>query len=205
MNSDRSTRFAGRDDLGVSRAEFAVLRRLTRPEKIQAFLDAIPINREIGGETILSAREVLRQRRAHCIEAAFVAACALWIHGDPPLVMYLDCAPSDSPHVVTLFRRGRSWGAISKSRTAHLRYRDPVYRSLRELAMSYFHEYVDDHGHKTLRSYSRSFDLRRMDTRLWVTNENACREANDRLAGLRHYALISGRQERLLSRSNHRG
>ena len=62
--------------------------KLTRPEKIQAFLNAIPSNREIGGETILSVREVLRQRRAHCIEGAFVAACALWLHGDPPLVMY---------------------------------------------------------------------------------------------------------------------
>lgn len=205
MNSNRSRRFASRDDLGVSNAEFAVLRKLTRPEKIQAFLNAIPSNREIGGETILSVREVLRQRRAHCIEGAFVAACALWIQGDPPLVMYLDCAPSDYPHVVTLFRRDRSWGAISKSRTAHLRYRDPVYRSLRELAMSYFHEYVDDHGRKTLRSYSRSFDLRHIDTKLWVTNDKACREANDRLAGLRRYALISTRQARLLSRSDHRG
>ena len=126
MTPDRNRRFASREDLGFSRAEFAVLRQLTRPEKIQAFLDAIPINREIGGETILSVREVLRQRRAHCIEGAFVAACALWIHGDPPLVMHLDCAPSDYPHVVTLFRRGQSWGAISKSRTAHLRYRDPT-------------------------------------------------------------------------------
>ena len=205
MTLDRSRRFASRDDLGVSNAEFAVLRKLTRPEKIQAFLNAIPINREIGGETILSVREVLRQRRAHCIEGAFVAACALWIHGDPPLVMYLDCAPSDYPHVVTLFRRGRSWGAISKSRTAYLRYRDPIYRSLRELAMSYFHEYVDDHGRKTLRSYSRSFDLRHIDTKLWVTNEKACREANDRLAGLRHYALISTRQAHLLSSSDHCG
>ena len=205
MTLNRSTRVASRDDLGLSKAEFAVLRQLIRPEKIQAFLDAIPINHEIGGETILSVREVLRQRRAHCIEAAFVAACALWIHGDPPLVMYLDCAPSDYPHVVTLFRRGRSWGAISKSRTAYLRYRDPIYRSLRELAMSYFHEYVDDHGRKTLRRYSRSFDLRHIDTKLWVTNEKACREANDRLAGLRHYALISSRQARLLSHSDHCG
>ena len=196
---DQYKRFATRDDLGLSGAEFAVLRRLTRPEKVQAFLDAIPSNHEIGGETILSVREVLRQHRAHCIEAAFVAACALWIHGDPPLVLYMDCAPSDSPHVVTLFRRDRCWGAISKSRTAYLRYRDPIYRSLRELAMSYFHEYLDDDGRKTLRRYSRSFDLRRLDARLWVTSERACNEANDRVAGLRQYTLVSARQVRLLS------
>ena len=203
MNLDRGSRFASRDDLGVDKAEFAILKQLTRPEKIQAFLDAIPINLEIGGETILSAREVLKQRRAHCIEGAFVAGCALWIQGHPPLVMHLDCAPRDDPHVVTLFRRGRSWGAISKSRTAGLRYRDAIYRSLRELAMSYFQEYVDDYGRKTLRSYSRTFDLRNIDTKLWVTNEDTCREANDKLAGLRHYALISTSQARLLSHSDH--
>ena len=104
-------------------------------------------------------RGVLRHREAHCIEAALVAACALWIHGERPLVMHLDCAPSDYPHVVALFRRGRAWGAISKSNGAWLRYREPVYRSLRELAMSYFHEYFDRAGRKTLRSYSRAFDL----------------------------------------------
>ena len=194
-------RFANREVLGVTAAEYALLRPLTRPTKIQAFLDAIPINREIGGETILSVREVLRQRRAHCIEGAFVAACALWIHGDPPRVMYMDCASSDSPHVVALFRRGRSWGAISKSRTEHLRYRDPVYRTLRELAMSYFHEYIDDDGRKTLRRYSLSFDLRRIDVRLWVTNLDPCQSTNDRLAALRQYPLISSRQARLLSRN----
>jgi hypothetical protein len=80
-------RFARREDLGLTRREFAILRRLDTPQRIQAFLNAIPINHEIGGETILSVREVLRQRRAHCIEGAFVAACALWIHGEPPLVM----------------------------------------------------------------------------------------------------------------------
>jgi hypothetical protein len=193
-------RIARREDLDLTRSEFALLRRLDTPPKIQLFLNAIPANHEIGGETILSVREVLRQRRAHCIEAAFVAACAQWIHGAPPLVMYMDCAPSDFPHVVTLFRRGACWGAVSKSNGAQLRYRDPIYRSLRELAMSYFHEYFDKLGRKTLRSYSGAFDLRRVDPALWVTSEGACGDAHERLAGLRHYALISARQERLLSR-----
>ncbi len=193
-------RFARREDLGLTRAEFAILRKLDTPLRIQAFVSAIPINHEIGGETLLSVRQALRQRRAHCIEAAFVAACALWIHGEPPRVMHLDCAASDDPHVVALFRRQRAWGAISKSNGAHLRYRDPIYRSLRELALSYFHEYFDRRGRKTLRSYSVAFDLRGVDPRLWVTQDAMCEEANARLAGLRHYALISGGQERLLSR-----
>ena len=190
---------ATREDLGLTDVEFARLNRLSTPQKIQAFINTIPANHEVGGETILSVREVLRQRRAHCIEGAFVAACALWIHGDPPLVMHMDCAASDWPHVVALFRRGGAWGAVSKTNGAVLRFRDPVYRSLRELAMSYFHEYSDKRGRKTLRSYSLAFDLRRVDPGSWVTCASACREINDRLAALWHFPLLSKAQERLLS------
>jgi len=193
-------RFAGREDLGLTRSEFAVLRRLSTPQKIQSFVNAICVNHEIGGETILSVREVLAQRRAHCIEAAFVGACAFWIHGQPPWVMHLDCAATDYPHVLALFRRSGAWGAISKSNGTPLRYRDPIYRSLRELAMSYFHEYSDRHGRKTLRSYSAAFDLRRIDSSLWVTSKGACRETNDRLASARHYPLLTLPQQRLLAR-----
>src|SRR6266498_4835035 len=200
MAAPARKRIARREHLELTGAEFAILKRLDTPQKIQLFINAIPANHEIGGETILSVREVLRQRRAHCIEGAFVAACALWIHGEPPLVMYLDCDASDFPHVLALFRRGGGWGAISKHNGAQLRYRDPVYRSLRELAMSYFHEYFDKRGRKTLRSYSGAFDLRRIDPVLWVTKQSACVETHARLAALRHYALISRRQERLLSR-----
>jgi len=199
MAASTHRKSARREDLGLTRAEFAILRRLDTPQKIQLFVNAIPANHEIGGETILSVRQVLRQRRAHCIEGAFVAACALWIHGQPPLVMYMDCDASDYPHVLALFRRGRHWGAISKHNGAQLRYRDPVYRSLREVAMSYFHEYFNKLGRKTLRSYSGAFDLRRIDPKLWVTSEEACQEANDRLTRLRGYSLVSSRQARLLS------
>lgn len=191
---------AQREQLGLRHDEFALLRRLSTPAKIQAFINAVPANHELDGGTIHSVREVLRQRRAHCIEGAFVAACALWIHGEPPLVMHLDCAETDWPHVVALFRRGRSFGAISKSNGAVLRYRDPVYRTLRELALSYFHEYFDRQGRKTLRSYSQALDLRRVDPALWVTCPKACREVHDRISELRHYPLISHRQARLLAR-----
>jgi hypothetical protein len=200
MSYNAHRRFARREDLGLMPAEFAVLRRLSTPQKIQSFLNGICINHETDGETTLSVREVLAQRRAHCIEAAFVAACAFWVHGEPPLVMHLDCAPTDYPHVIALFRRGRDWGAISKSNGTPLRYRDPIYRSLRELAMSYFHEYSDRHGRKTLRSYSVAFDLRHVDRELWVTNAHACLETNERLASARHYPLVTPRQERLLVR-----
>ena len=193
-------RFARAADLGLAPREFNILARLTTPGRIQAFLISIPCNHEIGGETVLSVREVLRQRRAHCIEGAMVAAAALWVQGEPPLLMHLDCDESDYPHVITLFRRGGHWGAISKTNGAPLRYRDPVYRTLRELALSYFHEYSNKRGHKTLRSYSLPFDMRRIDAGEWVTNAKSCWKTHDRLADLRHFALISRRQERLLER-----
>lgn len=187
-------------EVGLSARELATLRALTTPAQIQTFVNRIPINHEHDGETVLSVREVLRQRRAHCIEGAFVAACALWLRGEPPLVMHMDCDLSDYPHVITLFRRGGCWGAISKTNGSRLRFRDPVYRSLRELALSYFHEYTNRRGEKTLRSYSAPFDLRRIDAALWVTNPASCWEAHDRLEQLRHYPLLTQPQIRSLAR-----
>ncbi len=199
MKSNAFRRFARREELGLTPREFAVLQRLETPQKIQAFLNSITINHEIGGETVLSVREVIRQRRSHCIEGAFLAACSLWVHGQPPLVMHLDCDLSDYPHVIAVFRQHRHWGAISKTNGVGLRYRDPIYRSLRELAMSYMHEYSNKQHRKTLRSYSGAFDMRRLDPSLWVTSEAPCWEAHDRLAATRHYPLISRHQEKLLS------
>lgn len=199
MSHSANMRIASRRSLGLSAKEFTLLRQLDAPQKIQVFLNGIPINHELTGETILSVRQVLRQRRAHCIEGAFVAACALWIHGDPPLLVHLDCDLSDYPHVIAVFRRKGCWGAISKTNATPLRYRDPVYRTLRELAMSYFHEYFNKRYQKTLRSYSATFDLRKVDPALWVTNEKACNEVHDRLVKARHYSLISAAQQRLLA------
>ncbi len=188
---------ARREDLGLTRAEFSVLARLSSPAKIQGFLDALPSNFEIGGQTCLPVREVLRQRRAHCIEGAMLAACALWVHGEPPLLMDLR-AERDYDHVVALFRRGTFWGAISKTNPPVLRWRDPVYRSLRELAMSYLHEYANNRAQKTLRSYSRPFDLRGFDPTLWVTGRKNCWEVGEAVDEIRHYRLVTKRQARVL-------
>ena len=193
-------RRARREDLGLSAADYARLARLRTPARIQAFVSAIPANHELAGETVHSVRSALHRREAHCIEAALVAACALWIGGEPPLVLHLDCAPSDHPHVVAVFRRGRCFGAISKSNGTWLRFREPVYRSLRELAMSYFHEYFDRTGAKTLRSYARPFDLRRVDCALWVTAPGNCWAVHDLLAAQRHYPLVSRSQAAGLAR-----
>ena len=193
-------RYARREDLGLTTGEFARLEKLDSPHKIQRFLNAVPTNHEIGGETLYSVREVLKNRRAHCMEGAFLAATALWIHGDPPLLMHLDCDLSDYPHAIAVFRRGGCWGAISKTNGAPLRFRDPVYRTQRELAMSYFHEYFDKRGRKTLRSYSPAYDMRRIDPEHWVTNGKHCWDVHDRLAELKHYPLVTARQARLLAK-----
>jgi len=184
--------------LGLTKAEARVLRRLRTPERIQAYVTALPTNFERKGDTCLSVRGVLREHKAHCIEAAFFAAGALALAGERPLLMDLQ-AEGDADHVVALFRRDGCWGAISKSNHVWLRWRDPVYRSLRELAMTYFHEYVLD-DRKTLRTYSRAFDLSRFSPTLWVTNEDHCWEIGARLDDSRHYRLITKDQARRLTR-----
>ena len=126
-----------------------------------------------------------------------IAAAALWIRGERPLLLDLQ-AVRDYDHVVAVFRRNGRWGAISKTNHVPLRYRDPVYRSLRELAMSYFHEYANRRGEKTLRTYSRVLDLRTIAPELWITNGTNCWELAEKLDELRHYPLLGKRHERSL-------
>jgi len=192
-------RFARRDDLGLTKAEYAVLRRLDTPEKIQDFLYRLKQNFEPDGDTCNSVRVVLRRRRAHCIEGATLAACALWIHGEPPLLLDLQ-AVHDYDHVVALFRRRGRWGAISKTNGIGLRWRDPVYRSLRELAMSYFHEYYNKRDAKTLRTYARPFHLGRISPKVWATSEEGSWDLIDALEATRHYRLVTRAQARALTR-----
>ena len=188
----RSKRFARREDLGLTPAEFAVLQRLDTPQKAQAFLYGLRQNFELGGDTCRPVRHVLRERAAHCIEGAMLAACALWVHGEPPLLMDMR-AVRDFDHVVALFRRHGRWGAISKTNGIGLRWRDPVYGSLRELAMSYFHEYTNRRDHKTLREYSVPFDLRRLEPKLWVTGEKNAWLVAEELDRIRHFPLVKAR------------
>lgn len=187
------------EHLGLTKVEFAVLRRLSSPEKIQKFLLAIGQNFELEGDSCASVRQVLRHRRAHCIEGALLAAAALWVHGRPPLIMDLR-AVQDSDHVVALFTHKGHWGCISKTNGPDLRWRDPVYRSLRELALSFLHEYSNKRDYKSLREYSVPYDLRRADPAQWVTGEDGAWEIAAKLDEIRHYRLVSKAQEKLLQR-----
>jgi hypothetical protein len=155
----------------LERPEFRPLRTLSSPRRVQDYLDTIPINHERRGETCSSPLVTLRRRSAHCMEGALVAALALWMHGEPPLIMDLKTSPDDVDHLVVLYKVGRHWGGISKTNHAVLRFREPIYRDLRELAASYFHEYFLHDGRKTLRAYSEPFDLRGYDGD-WITGED---------------------------------
>jgi len=176
-------------DIGLTRAMATRLAGLRTPERIQDFVSRLRWNYQTDGPTALSVVGVLRQDQAHCIEGAFVAACALWLNGYPPLLIDLGAARGDVDHVMAIFRRGRYWGAISKSNSPFLRYRDPIYRNLRELAVSFFPQYVK-RRRKTLRTYSLPVDLRRHDPALWVTRDGFCHEMVDVLTGARHFDIL---------------
>ncbi len=143
----------GRDTFGLSESELKIFKRLSSPIKIQDFLDTLAINWEKDGETAMSPRSVLRERKAHCFEGALVAVLALWLHGEEPVLLDLR-TPGEPGHSLALYKRNGYWGAISKTNHAALRFRDPVYANIRELVMSYFHEcWNDDTKKKGLRGY----------------------------------------------------
>src|SRR3989338_7482265 len=139
----------------LSPIERRIFVRLNSARKIQDYLDTLSINFEIKKETYMSPRRVIREKTAHCFEGALFACAALAYHGKKPLLLALVTIDRDEDHVVALFKENGLWGAISKTNHPILRYRDPVYKSIRELAMSYFHEYIMDDGTKSLRIYSK--------------------------------------------------
>jgi hypothetical protein len=169
--------------------EFEVLRALDTPRKIQDFLDRLPINKERHGDTCTSPLVTLRRNRAHCMEGALVAALALWMHGQRPLILDLKTTRDDVDHLVALYRKDGFWGGITKTNHAVLRYREPIYRDIRELAASYFHEYFTDTGKKTLRSYSRPFDLRSWNGD-WITAEDDLWDLERAIDQSPHRALL---------------
>jgi hypothetical protein len=173
---------------GFAPRELRALRSLRTPHGVQRALDAMPYHL---ASTAWSPRRVLRERTAHCLEGAIFAAAALRVLGFPPLLLDLE-AVQDSDHVLAVYRLRGHWGAIAKSNFAGLRYREPVYRSLRELVMSYFEGYVNLRGDRTLRAYSRPLNLARFDRRRpgWMTTEGELWWVAEHLVGVRHTRLL---------------
>jgi hypothetical protein len=189
-----------RDDAGFTRGELRGLSALRTPWGIQRALEAMPYHH---ASTAWSPRRVLREGRAHCLEGAIFAAAALRVLGFPPLLVDLE-AVQDTDHVIAVFRVDGHWGAIAKSNFSGLRYREPVYRSVRELVMSYFEGYVNFRGERTLRAYSRPVNLARFDRRHWMTADADVWWIAEHLVGVRHLRLLSPAMERRLSRVDHR-
>lgn len=179
----------------LSQAEKPLFERLKSPERVQDYLDSLPFNFNLKGDTYMSPRRVIREGHAHCAEGALFAAAALAYHGERPLLMDLKAVSPDLDvdHVVALFRRGGYWGAISKTNYPVLRYRDPIYPNPHALALSYFHEYFLPSGQKTLRTRSDPFDLSKYAPEQWITAEAELDEIINALDSSRHFPLVPRR------------
>jgi hypothetical protein len=180
--------------------DLRTLRSLNTPIRIQTFIDALTCQ---YADTAGSPQRVLRERRGHCLEGALLAAAALRVNGHPPLLMDLE-AVRDDDHVIALYRERNLWGGIAKSNYAGLRFRAPVYRTLRELALSYFEHYYNLRGERTLRNYSGPVNLTRLDPQNWMTAEEDLWCVPDLLIAARHYPLFPDMVARDLPRLDRR-
>jgi hypothetical protein len=150
-----------------------VIKKLNTPKKVQDFLDKVPFNFEKKGKTYFPPTKVLRENKAHCFEGATFACLCLQQAGIPNYLMDLKVKNlrKDSDHTLCIFKINKHWGAISKTNHSVLRFRDPIYKSPRELAMSFYHEYFLDDGEKTLKSFSKPFDIWKKFGKGWTDRE----------------------------------
>jgi len=162
----------------ATKSERRTLERLTTPAKLQAFLNDLPYRSE---EIYRCPLRVLRDRRGHCFDGAVLAAAGLSRMGFPPLIVELLPNKRDDDHIVAVYRQGGFWGAVAHSNFTGLRYREPVFRSLRELWMSYFEEFYNLQREKTLRGYTLPLNLGALDSRRWMTCDATMREIAKRL------------------------
>ena len=198
--SAKRIRRTAHETFDFSPADVRTLRALKTPPRIQQFIDGLTYQ---YANTAWSPQRVLRERKGHCLEGALIAAAALRIAGRPPLLMDLE-GFHDDDHVVALYREGGLWGGIAKSNFAGLRFRAPVYRTLRELAMSYFEHYYNLRKERTLRSYSVAVNLARLDPQHWMTAEEDVWCVPELLIAARHYPLFPHKVARALPRLDRR-
>jgi len=181
-------------------AELRKLRSFKDPNDVQRFLDDMPYHL---ADTAWSPRRVLRERTSHCLEGAIFAAAALRAIGFPPLLLDLE-AEHDTDHVLAVFRVKGHWGAVAQSNYAGCRYREPVHRTLRELAMSYFNIYFNMRGERTLRTFSRPVNLARFDDLQWMTTEEPVWFIPNYLCDIFHSKLLRPAMVRQLHRVDQR-
>jgi len=175
--------------LGLTREEISLFRKLSTPVIIQDFVTALPSNLEKKEETLYSPRRALREHTAHCIEAVLLVGLAFYLNGREPLIIDMRARNTDQDHCIAPFKEHGLWGAISKSNRSILRYRDPVYKTVRELMMSYFHEYFLPTGVKSLIDYSEPFNLKKIKEN-WITGEDSLWFLDPLLNNLPHKRFI---------------
>lgn len=185
---------------GFTPAEIRKLRRLKDPHGIQRFIDHQPYHL---ADTAWSPRRVLAENTSHCFEGAIFAAAALRVNGYPPLIIDLE-AEHDTDHVIAVYKQHGHWGAVAKSNYTGCRYREPVYRSLRELAMSYFEGYFNQRRERTLRSFSNPVHLTRFDHLEWMTTDRPIWFIAQYLLTVRHFRLLKPATARRLHRLDER-
>lgn len=185
---------------GFTAKELRKLRSLKDPHGIQRMLDDMPYHL---ADTAWSPRRVLGEQTSHCLEGAFFASAALRVNGYPPLVFDLE-AEGDTDHVVAIYKVDGHWGAIAKSNYTGCRYREPVYRSLRELAMSYFEVYFNLRRERSLRTFSNPVNLARFDSMAWMTSEKPLWPIVEYLFTIPHFRLLKPGMEKRLHRLDER-
>ena len=183
-----------------SPSELRKLRSLKTPYGIQRLLDDMPYHLE---DTAWSPRLVLAANTSHCYEGALFAAAALRANGYPPLLLDIE-AEHDTDHVIAIYRVDGCWGAVAKSNYTGCRYREPVYRSLRELAMSYFNLYFNLRGERTMRTFSRPVHMKRFDHLQWMTTDKPVWFVAEYLLTIFHYRLLTPEQAKRLHRVDRR-
>jgi len=177
------------------------IKKLNTPQKIQDFLDKIPFNFEKRGETYMSPEKMLQVQKAHCFEGAIFACFCLQQLGIENYLVDLKVkksAKSDSDHTLCVFKKNKFWGAISKTNHSVLRWRDPIYKNIRELVFSYFHEYFLDSGEKTLKSYSKPFDIWKKFGIKWVTEKQDLDEVAEALDKYPHLDFVPKKNKKFI-------
>jgi hypothetical protein len=171
-----------------TKKEIALMRKLNTPAKVQDFLNSLEFNFEKNGETLKSPMMVIREGNAHCLEGAILGAYVLSLHGYSPRLIHLQTTGGDVDHVITIFKKEKLLGALSKTNHGVLRYREAIYKNIRELVMSYFHEYFLEDGRKTLRGYSAPLDLNVFE-KDWEIAEEDLWGIDEELDNIKHYEI----------------
>ncbi len=187
-----------------NKKEIQLFSKLNSPKKIQDYLNTLPFNFEDKWGTCMSPRRVVETGKADCLEGAIFASAVLEFHGKKPWLLDLRSSkkPYDYDHVVAVFKQFDCFGAISKTNHGVLRYREPIYKTVRELALSYFHEYFLDSGYKTLREYSELFDLSKLSGINWRTSLGDIWQIHEELDKIKHHTILSAQQIKNLRRAD---